>query len=703
MKKNLLLSLTFILGIILQSSAAFVNQEQATAIARVFMNNRMATAQKAVNFSFDAHQVQAVQSEGREAYYVFNFDEGGFVIISAEDAYVPVIAYSTDGSFKTEDQTPEFRSFMANYEDQIQYLRNHQMQADAGIRSQWTSLGNGDIPAGDRSVSPLCYSKWNQNYPYNGLCPDDSQGPGGHVYSGCVATAMSQIMYYWRWPLQGTGQHSYNYGQYGTISADFGASTYGWENMGNQTQIFNEEMAEIQFHCGVAVDMMYGAGGSGAYSEDVPAAIISHFGYNPAAEALHRNDFTDSEWEAMLMEQIDAGSPLYHSGCSNSGCHAFVCDGYDDNSPRLFHFNFGWSGQSDGYYTINNVGGFSSWQAIVRNFRPVDTYAYNTAAYTEINHLAGTVEDGSGPVKPYTSNSEYKWYLNPQTGADSISGIKLHFNRFALGTGDVLKIYNGANENGALIGEYTGANLPADIVSTGNKLFIHFITDATDNGNGWLFEFVATRPIWCNGLTLFEATEGSFDDGSVNFNYRENSTCMYQIKPADVSEVTVYFDNFDTEPVNDFVRVYDGTTQELLATYSGAYPGASPAAPVTSTNGHLLLVFKTNNTMNAGGWSVHYDSKPVGINSPEVASGISISPNPVKSMARVNIPATISGEFTMSICDVAGATLYTKNTIATNHSGNSFDVDMQGFANGLYLVTFRWEGGTTLRKIIVNQ
>jgi hypothetical protein len=358
--------------------------------------------------------------------------------------------------------------------------------------------------------------------------------------------------------------------------------------------------------------MMYGAGGSGAYSEDVPAAIISYFGYNPAAEALHRNDFTDTEWESMLMEQIDAGSPLYHSGCSNSGCHAFVCDGYDDNSPRLFHFNFGWSGQSDGYYTINNVGGFSSWQAIVRNFRPVDTYAYNTAAYTEINHLAGTVEDGSGPVKPYTSNSTYKWYLNPQTGADSISGIKLHFNRFALGTGDVLKIYNGANENGALIGEYTGANLPADIVSTGNKLFIHFITDATDNGNGWLFEFVATRPVWCNGLTLFEATEGSFDDGSVNFNYRENSTCMYQIKPADVSEVTVYFDNFDTEPVNDFVRVYDGTTQELLATYSGAYPGASPAAPVTSTNGHLLLVFKTNNTLNAGGWSVHYDSKPVG-------------------------------------------------------------------------------------------
>lgn len=697
MTKSLRLSILVSFAFVGQMFAGVVSQQQAASIASLFMNQRMGQLA-----GFDAANVQIneVSLDGLPGYYVFNYANGGYVLVSAEDAYVPIIGYASQGSFIIENQSADFRSFMENYEHQIRYLRQHGIQADAAISSQWHQYLQGDFVTGDRSVSPLVPSKWNQNYPYNGLCPEDGAGPGGHVYSGCVATAMSQIMYYWRWPIQGTGQHSYYYGSYGNISADFGASTYDWLQMAGSTQVFNYEMAEIQFHCGVAINMMYGPGGSGAYSEDVPEAIISHFGYHPDAVTIHRDNYSTADWEAIVTGQIDAGTPLYYSGCSNSGCHAFVCDGYDNNTPRLFHFNFGWSGQSDGYYTLANAGGFSSWQALVTDFRPVDSYTYNSQAYTEINLLSGSVEDGSGPVKPYTANTEYKWFLNPQQGEDSISSITLKFQRFALGLGDVLKIYNGSDATGSLIGEYTGSSIPGEIVSTGNKLFIDFVTDGTDQGNGWLFEFTTTRPIWCNGLTLYEASEGSFDDGSGNFNYRENSTCMFQIKPENTSEVTVYFDEFDTEPELDFLRVYDGETQALLATFSGTITGSTPMPSITSSNGHLLLVFKTNGNQNHEGWKLHYDSKPVGLTQINSQQGLVLQPNPAKDRVKVLIPSGLKSDGTLTVTNLLGSVLYTesiKNTDAT------LELTTANFAEGVYFITLTHEGTRTTSKLVISK
>jgi hypothetical protein len=177
---------------------------------------------------------------------------------------------------------------------------------------------------------------WNQDYPYNALCPEDPDGPGGHVYAGCVATAMSMIMYYYRYPVQGIGTHSYYASGYGTQSVNYGQTYYNWDAMMNEISSTSGQsipaIAELQYHAGVSVNMGYGNQSSGAYSIDVPAALISHFGYATSTQYLSRSSYTATVWENMVVEQLDAAKPVYYSGVDptpvTGGGHAFIVDGY---------------------------------------------------------------------------------------------------------------------------------------------------------------------------------------------------------------------------------------------------------------------------------------------------------------------------------------------------------------------------------------
>ena len=128
------------------------------------------------------------------------------------------------------------------------------------------------------------------------LCPEDAGGPGGHVWSGCVATAMSQVMYYYRWPETGEGEHCYYPSGYPQQCADFANTTYGWTEMLNSATFKDTAMAMIQWHAGIAVDMMYGAGGSGAYSDDAAAALRNNFKYNSNTTLVYKSDYSESQW-----------------------------------------------------------------------------------------------------------------------------------------------------------------------------------------------------------------------------------------------------------------------------------------------------------------------------------------------------------------------------------------------------------------------
>lgn len=310
-----------------------------------------------------------------EGVYVFNFTDG-FVMVSTDDVHRPIVAYSYEGTFDVNNISPE----MAYYVNKMIEGRNYlPKQRRNGASREWDALMKGEsISRGGRTQFFLLETLWDQNYPYNYYAPIDN---GHRTYAGCVACAMSQVMKYWDSPVRGTGSHQYYYGDFGELSANFDTTYYDWENMPNYISSYSpweqiDAIATLMYHCAVSVDMMFGTGGSGAYSEDVPAAIINHFSFTNEADLRYRDYYSLEEWQNMLRAEFDQGWPVYYSGSEPSGGHAFVCDGYDDND--MFHFNWGWSGSGNSFFAIDalNVGSyhFNGGQAAIFNMVPRDVY-----------------------------------------------------------------------------------------------------------------------------------------------------------------------------------------------------------------------------------------------------------------------------------------------------------------------------------------
>ncbi len=318
-------------------------------------------------------------------YYVFNIDNEGFVVVSGDDKLIPIIAYSNEGNFSQERMPIHVAKWFQQYKNEIKYVLENGIQATNDIKQKWNKLISGDTNETKQllpSVNPLLATRWNQAPYYNSYCP------GGSV-TGCVATAMAQIMKFWNHPQQGTGYHSYIESDYGTLSANFGATTYNWGSMPNTLNSYNDAVATLMYHCGVSVDMNYSPEVSGAYvleeySNNNPEstseyALKAYFGYSPNLEGVFRANYTASGWINVMKEELNAGRPILHAGFGSGGGHAFVCDGYDNNN--YFHFNWGWGGNSDGYYWNNALnpgslgtgggdGGYNSDQQIIIGVQP---------------------------------------------------------------------------------------------------------------------------------------------------------------------------------------------------------------------------------------------------------------------------------------------------------------------------------------------
>ena len=384
MKKHLLF--LFILAfstIILQATPI----SQATALTAA---QRFATAQLAI----ERAEPRLVYTGQNEAFFVFNIGESAFVIIAGDDAYRPVVGYSDESAFDASDIPPALHDHLAGIAASILRLRTRgDAKGTPMVVAEWESvLSHGRLISrnGGRGTGYFCQTKWNQDYPYNICCPEDPAGSGGHTYVGCLATAMSQLMRFWAYPTKGEGSHCYYHEDYGQICADFGSTTYDWDNMPN---VLNSSSSEAEksatgtlcFHCGVAIDMGYGPDGSGGASGPIPGVMHTYFNYSEANVQLRRDDFGLEEWKAMVREQFDMGWPMYYGGCQDGGCHAFVCDGYDDFD--MFHFNLGWGGSSDGWYIIDEAPYTSPADAMF-NFVPAPIYNLTPAAPTGFTAVA---------------------------------------------------------------------------------------------------------------------------------------------------------------------------------------------------------------------------------------------------------------------------------------------------------------------------
>ncbi len=363
--KRLVLGLLVVIST-LQGFSKGIDIEEAKEVSNTFFKTRSKAAltiQEAVIF----------QSDETALTYVINYQPEGWAIVSADDRAPAILAYSSTGHFDTKEvKTLPFYFWYEGYADQISTLIKS--KAPEKVHPSWNEIKTSKYTKAVDPVEPLIEVLWNQGSGWNAYSPIDADGPGGHAYAGCVAVAMAQCMSVYQHPTQGSGSYSYIHDTYGTQSANFGETTYDWANMKNEGA--SDAVALLLYHLGVSVNMGYGADGSGAFSSRVPGAIKTYFDYSNSAQIISKSDYTDEEWENVLIDQLSQGQPIYYSGDGGDGeaGHAFNIDGV--NSQGAFHFNFGWSGNYNGYYFLTSITpgshDFTFDQDAVINFTPRD-------------------------------------------------------------------------------------------------------------------------------------------------------------------------------------------------------------------------------------------------------------------------------------------------------------------------------------------
>lgn len=303
-----------------------ITQWQAQQQAYSFWGKQMPQKAKAKSRT-------ATTASPSDAYYVFNNDAGGFVIIAGDDAVTPVLGYTSTGSFDAENLPDGLKDLLKSYERQIAALGDNYVANQTATRTAFT---------GEKLLKT---AEWNQNAPFNKYTPNN-------YVTGCVATAGAIVMKHHGYPAKGTGSHSYTWNGK-TLSASF-EHTYDWASMPAKYDGTNDAafdgVAKLMAELGVAVEMQYAKGGSGASMEDLLTALKKYFGYSKYARLLAIADLGAEVWNDRLRAEIDANRPILYSAVdSNKGGHSFVIDGYKDES---FSVNWGWGGYCDGFYRI---------------------------------------------------------------------------------------------------------------------------------------------------------------------------------------------------------------------------------------------------------------------------------------------------------------------------------------------------------------
>lgn len=382
----------FAAAVLLFAESALAEQidaQQARQQAMAFLNRNATTKKMLKGGNADLQLAYTAQSG---EYYAFNASAAdGYVLVSGDDRMPAVIGYSDEGKFDADTIPDNMREWLETYAEQVRYVQTH-----AGVRIQsstdQTSIGN---------VYPLLGNiKWNQSAPYNNMCPTFSNnGTTQRTVTGCVATAMAQVMYYHRWPETGTGSNTYTFNlnsdeqQPLTLSADFSQSRYDWANMlpsytGNETTTQNNAVAKLMSDCGVAMDMGYGAS-SGAVTRIAMNRMPKHFRYDKSIKFIMRDAYTLDKWLSIINGELSSNRPVIHTGASNQGGHAFVVDGC--NSNGYYHVNWGWNGTSNGYFVLTDLtptdqgigsseGGYNLRQGLMYNIMPDRGGAVNIAS-----------------------------------------------------------------------------------------------------------------------------------------------------------------------------------------------------------------------------------------------------------------------------------------------------------------------------------
>ena len=417
MKKASVLAFSFLLlsGAV---RAEQISESQAASIAAKYLPVAQRQALRSA---------QSPESRGGVAsYYVFNAeDNNGFVIVSGDDSMTELVGYSRTGHFDESKLPENMRVWLREYSNYVEAVQAGEAK---GFREM--------LEAATPVVEPLITSKWDQTEPYGDLLPTFVYD--GQLYryvTGCAATAMAQVMNYYEHPKQGMGSHAYsftnNIGDKLAFDVDFTQSKYDWANMldvykkGEYTKVQSTAVAKLMYDCGVSIDMMYHPGMSASMDTDIPYAMANYFGYDASFHL--RMAFTSKEFFDLLYSELDAKRPVMFGGAgpTNIG-HEFVVDGYDSNG--FVHVNWGWSGQSDGYFNANYMNPVD-----LGTGAGIGSYMYQQTIIT-----AKPVESGKG-----TYGQTYLGYYGGQIIKSNVTPSTLEkgrkFNLYAAG------VYNATN------------------------------------------------------------------------------------------------------------------------------------------------------------------------------------------------------------------------------------------------------------------
>lgn len=367
--KNLLF--LFCLLTYLNASAERVTKEEAREKAVSFLSSKTAKARTTKNQS--SQNITAAEVPSGNAFYIFNVgSEDGFVIVSGDDRTPEILGYTEHGHYDTKKMPTAMKTLLENYAKEI-----NQIHA-VFPATRKTVSGN--------AIAPLLTSQWDQGAPFNMDCPITPEED--ETWTGCVATAMAQVMYYHKWPANTTqpipGYVTYSWG---FERPEIAVTAIDWDNMlpvydDQATSTQKEAVAKLMVLCGTSLQMDYDPEFSGAGTPSIPPALINYFDYDRSMKMVGRAAYKLVDWNQLIYDELAAGRPVIYNGASSGGAHAFVIDGYDKDD--LFHVNWGWGGWCDGHFLLSvldpqsNTGagassstdGYSFWQGAIIGIHP---------------------------------------------------------------------------------------------------------------------------------------------------------------------------------------------------------------------------------------------------------------------------------------------------------------------------------------------
>lgn len=353
------------------SFAGEVTEEQALQKAQQFMQGKL----------FKQKNLRRAPSiGGPQSFFVFNAEQNsGFVIVSADDRTEAILGYSDKGTLNVNRLPENVKKWLEDYEMQIKALRAFSFKNNASRRA----IGS--------PITPLLTCHWAQEPPYNNLCPMDGDI---RCVTGCVATAMAQIMYYYKWPETTVGPlAAYTTSSQSISVHELPATTFKWDKM-KDTYRYGEEgeasdaVAELMRYCGQAVTMDYTAFISGSA---LKASSMNCFGFSQTARDVHRSNYTTKDWEEIIYHELSEKRPVAYGGFTSGTGHQFIIDGYDENG--LFHVNWGWGGMDDGYYVLSVLNPYNDYP----DYSMVGANGWCMGQYAVIGLQPDNGKDGASP------------------------------------------------------------------------------------------------------------------------------------------------------------------------------------------------------------------------------------------------------------------------------------------------------------------